>query len=68
MTTRALLARVRKLEADRISPILAKLGGEAGLAAFEAEVAAGMKEGRYDPRDAPVVMASLAEWIRLGDI
>lgn len=63
MTTRALLARVRKLEAERVSPILAKLGGEEGLAAFEAEVAAGMKDGRYDPRDTPVILASLRRWM-----
>lgn len=65
MTTRALLARVRKLEAERVSPILAKLGGEEGLAEFESEVAVGSAEGRYDPRDAPVVVACIRRWRQL---
>jgi len=63
VTTRALLARVRKLEAERDSPILAKIGGEAGLAAFEAEVAAGIAEGRYDSRDMSVVIRCVRRWV-----
>ncbi len=63
MTTRALLARVRKLEAEKVSPVLAKLGGEAGLAALEAEVAAGIGERRYDSLDMPVVLACVRRWV-----
>ena len=58
-----MLARVRQLEIEKVHPILAHLGGEAGWAAVEADVMAGLAEGRYDSRDMPVVMHCLSRWL-----
>jgi hypothetical protein len=52
---------------DRENPVLAKLGGEQGWAAFQAEADAGIAAGRYDSRDMPVVIAALRGWL-LGGI
>lgn len=59
---RTLLARVRKLEVERMNPMLAKFGGPDGWAAFEADAQAGVAEARYDRRDIPAVIASLRRW------
>jgi len=56
---RSMLARVAKLEVEQVPPILAKFGGEEGWATFEAEVEAGIAEGRYDSRDMPAVIEAL---------
>jgi len=58
-----MLGRVRRLEQERMPEILAQWGGKDGLASFEAEVAAGIAEGRYDQRDAPDVLAGLMSWL-----
>ena len=60
---RSMLARVAKLEVEQVPPVLAKFGGEEGWAAFEAEAAAGVAEGRYDSRDMPVVVRCLRRWL-----
>tara|TARA_R110002124_G_scaffold45004_5_gene136580 strand:- start:3375 stop:3557 length:183 start_codon:yes stop_codon:yes gene_type:complete len=60
-----MLARVRQLEIEKAHPMLAKLGGEAGWTALQAEVEAGLTDGRYDPRDMPVVIAALNGWLAL---
>jgi hypothetical protein len=60
---RALLNRVAKLEVSKVPPVLAMMGGEEGWAAFEADAEAGLADGRYDPRDTPVVIASLKRWL-----
>lgn len=62
-TVRGMLGRLRRLEQDRVPEMLAKWGGEEGLAAFEAEVAAGIDEGRYDARDVPEVLAGIRRWL-----
>lgn len=61
-----MLARVRQLEIEKVHPILAQMGGEAGWADVEAKVGAGITEGRYDRRDMPVVMRCLCRWIGLN--
>lgn len=62
-SVRSLLRRVHKLEAvKKASPLLAMVGGEAGWAALEAQVAAGMADGTYDRSDMPVVMHCLRRW------
>ncbi len=63
VAVRSMLARVRQLEIEKAHPILAQIGGEAGWAAVEIDVRAGLTEGRYDPRDLPVVMKCLRRWI-----
>jgi hypothetical protein len=50
-----------------VHPVLAALGGEEGWVRFQAEVEAGLAEGRYDPRDTPVVVASVRRWVSLLD-
>lgn len=62
-SVRSLVARLRRIEHDRMNRVLAKLGGPEGWAAFEAEATAGMAEGRYDRRDVPVVIASIRSWL-----
>jgi hypothetical protein len=59
---RSMLARVVKLEVEQVPPLLAKFGGEEGWAAFEAETAAGIAEGRYDCELA-LVVAGLRRWV-----
>lgn len=60
---RALIARTRRLEAAKVHPMLAALGGEAGWDALQADAEAGMAAGRYDSRDMPVVVAALKGWL-----
>lgn len=60
---RALIARARRLEACRVHPMLAKLGGEAGWAALQADAEAGIAAGRYDNRDIPVVIGAIRLWL-----
>lgn len=67
-TVRALLNRVAKLEVSKVPPVLAMMGGEEGLAAFEADAEAGLAEGRYDPQDTPVLLASLRRWMALPPV
>jgi len=61
-SVRSLLRRVQKLETGKASPLLAMVGGEAGWAALEAQVAAGIADGTYDRTDMPVVMRCLRRW------
>lgn len=63
VAVRSMLTRVRRLEIEKVHPILAKLGGEAGWAAVEADTKAGLVDGRYDRRDIPVVMQCLRQWL-----
>lgn len=63
VAVRSMLARVRQLEIEKVHPILAAIGGMPGWAAVQAEVAAGIPEGRYDSRDMPVVMRCLCRWV-----
>jgi len=58
---RSLLARVARLEQANLSPWLHLIGP---FAEFEAEVQAGIAEGRYDPRDMAVVLVSVKRWMR----
>ena len=58
-----MLTRVRRLEIEKAHPIYARIGGQAGWAAVEAEAAVGVADGRYDSRDMPVVMACLRRWL-----
>lgn len=60
---RALIARTRRLEAAKVHPVIVALGGEEGWVRFQAEVQAGLAEGRYDHRDVPHVMMWLKVWI-----
>lgn len=63
VAVRSMLARVRRLEIEKAHPILAKLGGEAGWAAVQADIAVGLDDGRYDSRDIPVVRRCLMRWM-----
>jgi hypothetical protein len=65
VAVRSLLARVGRLEHADTPPILAKFGGKAGWAAFEAETQAGITEGRYDSLDMPIVVNALRRWLTL---
>lgn len=58
---RTLLGRVRRLEQAQVSPWLKLLGP---VEEFEATVQAGIREGRYDPRDMRTVLASVRRWIK----
>ncbi len=60
---RSLLARVQRLEVERMPPVLAKFGGPEGWAAFQADAQAGIADGRYDGRDMPIVLNCLRNWI-----
>lgn len=60
---RAQLARTRRLEAAKVHPILAALGGEEGWSSLQAEANAGMSDGRYDNRDMPVVVGAIRLWL-----
>lgn len=59
---RSLIARTR-LEATKVHPMLAALGGKDGWAAILADAKVGMGDGRYDSRDMPMVIAVLKSWI-----
>lgn len=63
-----MLGRVRRLEIEKVHPILARMGGETGWAAVQADVATGLVEGRYDRRDMPVVIACLRRWTKLRSV
>lgn len=63
VAVRSMLARVRQLEIEKVHPILAQMGGDAGWAAVQKDVETGLAEGRYDPRDIPHVMRSLRAWL-----
>lgn len=63
---RTLLARVRRLEAPVVHPVLAALGGEEGWARFQAEVQEGMADGNYDRRDAPLILSVLRAWFSVS--
>lgn len=60
---RTLLARTRRLQAAKVHPVLAAVGGPPGWDAFQAEARAGVTEGRYDSRDVPIVVAALQCWL-----
>ena len=63
VAVRSMLARVQKLEVEKVHPLLALMGGEGGWATFEAETDAGIADGRYDSRDMLAVLAGLRRWI-----
>lgn len=65
MGVRHLLARVQRLEQSRTptSPFEREYGS---LDAFEAECQSGIDAGLLDPRDMPVVMASIRRWHDVG--
>lgn len=58
-----MLARVRQLETEKVHPILAQMGGEAGWAKVRADLELGLADGRYDGRDMPVVIHCLSRWM-----
>ncbi|HSX53886.1 MAG TPA: hypothetical protein VLG14_01185 [Sphingomonas sp.] len=61
MSVRAMLTRVKRLEAARaVSSPFQRWFGSAD--AFCHEVWAGIDAGTYDPRDMPVVIASIERW------
>jgi hypothetical protein len=55
---RSMLARVARLEA-KVSPWTRLIGP---IEEFEEEIRVGIAEGRYDPRDMPIVLASVKRW------
>lgn len=59
MAVKALLRRVRKLE-PQPSRILLKIGGS--IEKFEAEIQAGIDDGRYCPQDMPIVARVIRKW------
>ena len=63
VTTRSMLARVRQLEIKKANPALGLMGGEVGWSAVQADVEAGLADGRYDCRDMRVVMRCLTRWV-----
>ena len=44
--------------------MLAAIGGRPGLEALDADVQRGLVDGRYDPRDMPVVIYCLQRWFQ----
>lgn len=68
VAVRSMLARVRRLEIEKVHPILAQIGGDAGWAAVEADVKAGLADGRLDRRDMPHVMMCLIRWLSQGRV
>ena len=58
-----MLSRIRRLEIEKAHPILAQIGGEAGWAAVQSDVEAGLDDGRYDRRDMAGIMHCLRRWI-----
>ena len=63
VAVRSMLARVRQLEIEKVHPILARIGGEAGWAEVQSDVEVGLAEGRYDRRDMPLVRHCLGRWM-----
>ena len=59
MAVKALLTRVRKLE-PKASKILLKIGGS--VEKFEAEIQAGIDDGRYCRQDMPIVARAIRKW------
>lgn len=57
---RSMLARVARLEA-KVSPWTRLIGP---IEEFEAEVQAGIADGRYDSRDMPLILASVKRWVK----
>ncbi len=62
---RTQLARTRRLEAAKVHPILAALGGEDSWANIQSDTQAGICEGLYDSRDMPGVLAAIRLWLKL---
>ena len=60
MAVKALLRRVSKLE-PKPSRILLKIGGS--IEKFEAEVQAGIDDGKYCPDDMPIALYCIRKWI-----
>ena len=61
MSVRSLLARIQRLEEARTSPWDRLVGP---IEEFDAYVRDGIAAGKLDPKDAPVVLASVRSWIR----
>lgn len=59
MSTRALLARVTRLEQARVAPWERWVGTPEQ---FAADCQRGVDEGRYDRRDMPAVAAAVSRW------
>lgn len=57
----SLLARVRQLEKGRESPWDRLVGP---IEEFDAFINDGIAQGQLDPRDAPIVIASVRRWVR----
>lgn len=61
MTVRGMLARVQRLEQCRTPSWLRVVGP---IDEFDAYIRNGIAVGELDPRDAPVVLASVLRWVR----
>jgi hypothetical protein len=61
VSVRAMLARVQRLEQARTSPWDHLIGP---IEEFDAYIRDGIAVGQLDPRDAPVVLASVRRWVR----
>ena len=59
MSVRAMLARVQRLEMTGGTAVARLIGP---LEEFDAFVRDGIAMGKLDPKDAPVVMASVRRW------
>ena len=62
-TTKAMLCRIRRLQKARIGHVAQTVGL---MEEFEAETKAGIKTGRYDPNDMPIVLIAVKQWIERG--
>lgn len=61
MSVRAMLARVQRLEQCRTPSWLRLIGP---IDEFDAYIREGIALGKLDPRDAPIVLASVRRWVR----
>lgn len=60
---KALLRRVQKLQQARTGHVSRMVGP---IDEFEAEAKAGIKAGRNDPNDMPIVVIAIRQWIKSG--
>ena len=59
---KGLISRLRKLE-PKLGAVARRLGS---LERFDAEVRAGVADGRYDPDDMPQVAFCVRRWVEQG--
>lgn len=64
MSVRAMLARMQRLEQCRTPSWLRVIGP---IEVFDAYIRDGIAVGELDPRDAPVVLASVRRWMSEAD-